>query len=315
MGKDQEFLEAARNGNIAFVEKFLGQKMKRAGPLASLRRGAGINCQDSGGYSALHHASLNGHIDIVRLLLAHEASSNLPDLRGSSPLHLAAWAGEDEIVGLLLNHPHKAANPNQQTIEKETPLHCAAQHGHTGALATLLGHGADPNLTNSRGETPLDLACQYGRLQAVQMLIRAHPELLDPYNLSYLDATTKMAQKSCDISPQLPVNSAISSPATPPASHLRIVYPHTCLHLASRNGHQHVVEMLLSAGVFVNLLTPSGSALHEAALCGKEAVVRTLLKAGIDLNATDTEGRTVLDILGEFPEHVTKHITDVIKSK
>lgn len=34
MGKDQELLEAARNGNIAVVEKILGQKAKRSGPLA-----------------------------------------------------------------------------------------------------------------------------------------------------------------------------------------------------------------------------------------------------------------------------------------
>lgn len=294
MGKDQEFLEAARNGNISHIEKVLTQKAKRAGPLASLRRGTGVNVQDSGGYSALHHACLNGHEDIVRLLLAHEASPNLPDSRGSSPLHLAAWAGETEIVRLLLTHPYRPASANLQTIEQETPLHCAAQHGHTGALALLLHHDADPNMRNSRGETPLDLAAQYGRLQAVQMLIRAHPELIAHLGNEALERGTP--------SP--------SSPASPS----RAIFPHTCLHLASRNGHKSVVEVLLSAGVSVNLLTPSGTALHEAALCGKENVVRTLLKAGINLNATDNEGRTALDILREFPPHVTKHIVAVINS-
>ncbi|KAH8382394.1 hypothetical protein KR009_003305 [Drosophila setifemur] len=294
MGKDQEFLEAARNGNISHIEKVLTQKAKRAGPLASLRRGTGVNVQDSGGYSALHHACLNGHEDIVRLLLAHEAAPNLPDSRGSSPLHLAAWAGETEIVRLLLTHPYRPASSNLQTIEQETPLHCAAQHGHTGALALLLGHDADPNMRNSRGETPLDLAAQYGRLQAVQMLIRAHPELIAHLGAEAMERGTP--------SP--------SSPASPS----RTIFPHTCLHLASRNGHKSVVEVLLAAGVSVNLLTPSGTALHEAALCGKENVVRTLLKAGIDLAATDNEGRTALDILREFPPHVTKHIVAVINN-
>ncbi|KAH8414584.1 hypothetical protein KR215_009362 [Drosophila sulfurigaster] len=293
MGKDQEFLEAARNGNISHIEKVLSQKGKRAGPLASLRR-TGVNVQDSGGYSALHHACLNGHEDIVRLLLAHEASTNLPDSRGSSPLHLAAWAGETDIVRLLLTQPYRPANANLQTIEQETPLHCAAQHGHTGALALLLSHDADPNMRNSRGETPLDLAAQYGRLQAVQMLIRAHPELI-----SHLSTAA--------------VESATPSPSSP-SSPSRHIFPHTCLHLASRNGHKNVVDVLLAAGVSVNLLTPSGTALHEAALCGKENVVRTLLRAGIDLSATDNEGRTALDILREFPPHVTKHIIAVINN-
>lgn len=114
MGKDQEFLDAARNGNITYIEKVLNQRAKRAGPLASLRRGPGVNAQDSGGYSALHHASINGHSDIVRLLLNNEASPNLPDSRGSSPLHLAAWAGHQDIVKMLLTHPFKPAQPNIQ---------------------------------------------------------------------------------------------------------------------------------------------------------------------------------------------------------
>jgi hypothetical protein len=34
MGKDQELLEAARNGNVSVVEKILSQRAKRSGPLA-----------------------------------------------------------------------------------------------------------------------------------------------------------------------------------------------------------------------------------------------------------------------------------------
>ncbi|CAD6991567.1 unnamed protein product [Ceratitis capitata] len=331
MGKDQEFLDAARNGNITYIEKVLNQRAKRAGPLASLRRGPGVNAQDSGGYSALHHASINGHSDIVRLLLNNEASPNLPDSRGSSPLHLAAWAGHQDIVKMLLTHPFKPAQPNIQTIENETPLHCAAQHGHTGALAVLLAHNADPNMRNSRGETPLDLAAQYGRLQAVQMLIRAHPELIahysvaaieggEPYATGHHQQQQQQQQKTRRTSP-LPHSGSVStpSPSSPsitssPATPTRNIFPHTCLHVASRNGHKNVVDVLLAAGVSVNLLTPSGTALHEAALCGKESVVRTLLRAGIDLNATDAEGRTALDILKEFPPHVTKHIIAVINN-
>lgn len=313
MGKDQEFLEAARNGNISHIEKVLNQKPKRVGPLASLRRGTGVNYQDSGGYSALHHACLNGHIDIVRLLLTHDASPILPDMRGSTPLHLAAWAGEEEIMRLLLAQSYQTVDVNLQTIEKETPLHCAAQHGHMEALTILLAHDADPNMRNSRGETPLDLACQYGRLEAVQMLIHTHPELIAAYsysNLKSAQAYSKFTHTGYSNSPASP-SLVLSAPNTPTCN----IFTHTCLHLASRNGHKQVVEVLLAAGVYVNVLTPSGSALHEAALCGKESVVKTLMKAGIDLNAADAEERTVMDVLREFPPNVTKHIIDVINSK
>lgn len=221
--------------------------------------------------------------DIVRVLLANDASPNLPDSRGSSPLHLAAWAGHQEIVNLLLTNPNRPAKPNLQTDDNETPLHCAAQHGHTGALTTLLAHTADPNMTNNRGETPLELAAQYGRLQAVQMLIRAHPELLLPFRET-------------------------SDGKTP-------LVTYSPLHLASRNGHRNVVIVLLAAGVSVNLRTAAGTALHEAALCGKDSVVRTLLDAGADLEATDADGRTALDLLEQFPPHVTRSIVSVINSK
>ncbi|XP_055313125.1 ankyrin repeat and SAM domain-containing protein 1A-like isoform X2 [Sitodiplosis mosellana] len=283
MGKEAELLDAARNGNITLIEKILSQRGKRSGPLASLRRGPGANIQDSAGYSALHYSSLNGHIECVRLLLMHEASANLPDSRGSSPLHLAAWAGHQDIVKLLLTQSNRPANPNLQTIDNETPLHCASQHGHTGALCTLLAHGANPNMVNSRGEKPLDLAAQYGRLQVVQMLVRAHPELIHPYKKHYNDKK-------------------------------RSIHTHTPLHLASRNGHKHVVEVLLAAGVDVNILTTTGTALHEAALCGKDSVVKILLEYGTDLGVTDSEGRTALDLLKQFPPHVTRGIVSVINN-
>ncbi|XP_066905669.1 ankyrin repeat and sterile alpha motif domain-containing protein 1B-like [Halyomorpha halys] len=163
MGKDQELLEAARSGNILVVDKILGQRAKRSGPLASLRRGPGANVQDACGYSALHHAALNGHQEIVQLLLTHEASPNIIDDKGCSPLHLAAWTGNVNIVRLLLSHGPSVPNVNLMNKDKETALHCSAQYGHTGVVNLLLEHACDPTIRNIRQETALDLAAQYGR--------------------------------------------------------------------------------------------------------------------------------------------------------
>ncbi|XP_048512045.1 ankyrin repeat and sterile alpha motif domain-containing protein 1B-like isoform X2 [Athalia rosae] len=279
MGKDQELLEAARGGNVTVVEKILGQRAKRSGPLASLRRGPGANVQDASGYSALHHAALNGHRDVVKLLLQYEASTNVVDAKGSSPLHLAAWAGDAEIVRLILCQGPSVPNVNLATKDNETALHCAAQYGHTEVVTQLLQHGCDPGIRNSRGESALDLAAQYGRLETVELLVRTHPELIEPLR-----------------------NSSSS-----------LIFPHTPLHLASRNGHRAVVEVLLASGVDVNTRTSAGTAMHEAALCGKMEVVRTLLDRGVDLGIRDSRQNTVLDLLGQFPPHVTQDITTVIK--
>lgn len=141
------------------------------------------------------------------------------------------------------------------------------------------------------------MAAQYGRLQVVQMLVRAHPELLLPYRKQLDDGDSDH-----DI-----VN--ISG-----YSHQKIIL--SPLHLASRNGHKNVVEILLRAGMDVNFRCSSGTAaLHEAALCGKDSVVRTLLEFGADVNVTDSDGRTALDLLKQFPPHVTTGIVSVINSK
>lgn len=76
-----------------------------------------------------------------------------------------------------------------------------------------------------------------------------------------------------------------------------------------------VVEVLLASGVDVNTRTSAGTAMHEAALCGKMEVVRALLDRGVDLGIRDSRHNTVLDLLGQFPPHVTHDITAVIKSK
>ncbi|KAK0086931.1 hypothetical protein PV325_002141 [Microctonus aethiopoides] len=79
------------------------------------------------------------------------------------------------------------------------------------------------------------------------------------------------------------------------------------------NNRRAVVEVLLASGVDVNTRTSAGTAMHEAALCGKMEVVRALLDRGVDLGIRDARQNTVLDLLGQFPPHVTHDITAVIK--
>ncbi|XP_019336452.2 ankyrin repeat and sterile alpha motif domain-containing protein 1B isoform X7 [Alligator mississippiensis] len=301
MGKDQELLEAARTGNVALVEKLLsGRKGGILGsgsgaiPLSSLLsiwRGPNINCTDSSGYTALHHAALNGHKDIVLKLLQFEASTNVADNKGYFPLHLAAWRGDVDIVKILIHHGPSHSRVNEQVRrcpfstlhsrtsmsslqnnENETPLHCAAQYGHSEVVAVLLEELADPTIRNNKLETPLDLAALYGRLRVVKMIIKAYPNLM-----------------SCN------------------------TRKHTPLHLAARNGHKAVVQVLLEAGMDVSCQTEKGSALHEAALFGKVDVVRILLETGIDAYIKDSLGRTVLDILKEHPSQQSLQIAALLQ--
>lgn len=73
-----------------------------------------------------------------------------------------------------------------------------------------------------------------------------------------------------------------------------------------------VVSLLLKAGFPVSALSPAGTALHEAALCGKLEVVRCLLESGVALNAKDQGGLTVLEVLAQFPAHLTHEMSALI---
>ncbi|XP_036312521.1 ankyrin repeat and sterile alpha motif domain-containing protein 1B isoform X10 [Pipistrellus kuhlii] len=254
MGKDQELLEAARTGNVALVEKLLSGRKGGilgggSGPLPlsnllSIWRGPNVNCTDSSGYTALHHAALNGHKEIVLKLLQYEASTNVADNKGYFPIHLAAWKGDEEIVKILIHHGPSHSRVNEQNNENETALHCAAQYGHSEVVAVLLDELTDPTIRNSKLETPLDLAALYGRLRVVKMIISAHPNLMScntrkhtPLHLAARNGHKAVVQvlleAGMDVSCQTEKGSA--------------------LHEAALFGKVDVVRVLLETGIDANI--------------------------------------------------------------
>jgi ankyrin repeat protein len=61
----------------------------------------------------------------------------------------------------------------------QTAAHTAARDGHTGALITLTLHGCDLGAVDLNGYTPLHVAAQHGHPEALQLLLRLRPELVD----------------------------------------------------------------------------------------------------------------------------------------
>lgn len=104
-----------------------------------------VDQQDQNGASALHIATRNNHVNIVRLLINFEANFNMPDNRGWTPLHLSAMNGNEEIIDLLISK-----NVQLDPVEKEygcTPLVWAVDHAHLGVVKKLCEAGADINYT------------------------------------------------------------------------------------------------------------------------------------------------------------------------
>jgi len=94
-----QLINAARTSDALRVAR-LGAM--RADPLA----------RDSAGSSALHHAALHGHAEVLGLLLGQRADLHGADGQGWTPLHTAAARGHEAAVAFLVS---ARADPSMRT--------------------------------------------------------------------------------------------------------------------------------------------------------------------------------------------------------
>lgn len=90
--------------------------------------------------TALHRAVLDARIDIVQLLLHHNADIHCQDLAEKTPLHMAAERGFVEIADLLIHH---GARVDFVASFGMTPLFLAVKGGWHRVASLLVSHGAD----------------------------------------------------------------------------------------------------------------------------------------------------------------------------
>ncbi|XP_067333595.1 caskin-1 isoform X6 [Channa argus] len=254
--REESEMRAAKDG--------MGSELEQKPELLGSAKKVNVNFQDTDGFSPLHHAALNGNVELISLLLESQAAVDIRDQKGMRPLHYAAWQGKAEPMKMLLK---SGSSVNGQSDEGEIPLHLSAQHGHYDVSEMLLQHQSNPCIVDNAGKTPLDLACEFGRVGVVQLLLSSNmcAALLEPKKGDTTDPN-----------------------GTSP------------LHLAAKNGHIDIIRLLIQAGIDINRQTKAGTALHEAALCGKTEAVRLLLDSGINATVRNTYSQTALDIVYQF---------------
>jgi ankyrin repeat protein len=176
----------------------------------------------------------------------------------------------DDDDAILDEPAEEDENTMQHVLMLSKSLFKACEEGDLDRVKILLQSGANPNLHNeddSEKRTPFLIAAEKGHYDIVKILLE--------YG------------------------------ADPELGTLEI--GNNALHLASREGHHRVIELLLApreeGGGGLNINSRSNianwTALHQAASAGRVETVKFLVQRGADLEAKTSHGQTALSLAVE----------------
>jgi ankyrin repeat protein len=289
-----------------------------------LELGARPDARNEVGETPLIKACLHGKINMIELLLSHDADINATSTGAfcnMGPLHIAAATEMPAMVEVLLKKPNidvnkpghfgrsalheafytseshpevseelvyalldKKADPNQQDVDGRTPMMLAAKHGMVTVVRQMMERGADVNITDNQGDTVYDYAVMGNQLSVYKMIDRKQP-----------------ASDECQ---------------------KRVI-----MH-AIKSGMDELLDELLEVGGRVNVLdTRAGDAmpvvievtwdepLWWAAYFGKAELVKRLAKSGVNVAVADSQQRTLFHwcSLWGLPQHTA--VLEVLKEQ
>jgi hypothetical protein len=151
-----------------------------------LSQGADPDSLDRFGVTPIFHAIRLSHVETVRVLLDHNASTAATDI--GLPLTLAAGIGNFAIVELILASNAKVFGENSEGSSLTDLIY----------IAESLLNGREPEITLC--PTPLYMACYYGNSEVVRLLVDrgASPLISSPKSFIKLstqnDATICMSR-------------------------------------------------------------------------------------------------------------------------
>ncbi|KAH7082954.1 ankyrin repeat domain-containing protein [Paraphoma chrysanthemicola] len=227
--------------------------------------------------SPLSVAAVQGHCEIVKMLLNYKAYDNVQRKKSGSALHLAAANGHEQVVRILLDNE---ANVNALNIFYDTALHAASSRGHEQVVEVLLDYKADINAQDECYSRALILASANGHEQVVKLLLhhKADVNAQDKHYGRALHGASANGHEQV-------VKILLDYKADVNAQDERYG---KALYVASDKGHEQVVKALLDYGADVNTQGETGSALQAASAAGHERIVKILLENKADIS---TQGR------------------------
>lgn len=264
----------------------------RAGNLTEIkslaRKGEILNTKDENGWAPLHEAVLNGDAASVKYLLKKGADANVSNRAGLTPLMLAV--SDPEKLALLLEY---GANVNAISLEgKSALLLAAAQKRALPAVKLLLRKGAQVNQQDKRGGTALLMAARNGDVETLQLLLERGADL-------------HVIWKEGSVPPENGANALDLACYSQNAAAVKLLLARGVnldkrgrpLIFAAMNGSLDIAQLLLAAGMTVNIADPLGyTPLIYATQTEKGSLelIKLLLSRGADPRAKARDGNSAL---------------------
>ena len=253
--------------------------------------------------------------EIFKYLMQQGAKNLKSNYSGRSAIHAASENGHLGIVKLLIQ---KGISPNKKTTsyEEDTPLHLASQlKNNTEILKYLISKGTNVNAQNKCGIMPLTNAVMRSGFDNVKCLVENGAKiyqkhlhgnqqplfaLVDHQNILPIEEKVKIIKYFLEKLPNFKnedfrVKGAVGG----------IKVEDTFLHLASRSANLEIVKILISnkranpnvKGVLGNTPLHSVSSLPEGwKKARKIETIKYLIQKGANVNLANDIGETPLNI-------------------
>ncbi|XP_063965688.1 ankyrin-2-like isoform X1 [Lytechinus pictus] len=273
---ESQLYNAAKTGDLDRVSEILSSSPEKVNGKVN-------------GKSALHKASIRGHLKVVRALVEAGADIEITTDDGHTPLHYAVEGDEPAVVNYLIE---KGADIDRGSKRHRRAIHRAAYENFVDCARILIRRGCDVNVQDSEKDTPLHDAIIKNSIDVAEMLLVV-PKLdttltnkrnMPPILFAALKDRPELVEMLGRHSPQsIPVTTR---------------HGFNILHIAACNNHVQVMRMVLAIkdhGLYLDTKADHGTtALHLAAEDGYSESVEYLLSQGADVNLQCRKGHSAL---------------------
>jgi ankyrin repeat protein len=177
---NQELIVAAGENNLPEVRRLVSV-------------GADVNAKNAAGWTSLHYAIFNGHLQVVKELLEHGADIEVKASEDWTPLHWSCDRGRLAVVIDLLGHGASIDTSNERKGATNTSF--------LGKRKSRVG--ADVDAKDDAGSTPLHIASFYNNLPVVKALLSAGADILAARNDGKLPIHFAVSEGKSEVSKYL----------------------------------------------------------------------------------------------------------------